>query len=165
MPRARRLDITIDVPPGAALALAVDLEGNERVLPIRDGAVELRLTRPPHVRDAAGQLLWLRGPEPVFVRFLDGVLVGDVFFQNFEQLPAEGVRVLKGTPRSNAELVEEVSRDRDLPAIGEALPPPGAPMVLYSRASKTLYIVGRTDADVTAAEEAMIVFRANARVR
>ncbi len=73
------------------------------------------------------------------------------------------MRVVKGTPENNGELVEGISGDRNLPAIGETLPAPGEPMVLYSQAKKTLYIVGRTDADVTAAEEAFKAHDANGR--
>ena len=50
--------------------------------------------------------------------------------------------------------MEGVSADRNLPAIGEMLPAPGAPMVLYSKSNEILYILGRTDGDVTMAEEA-----------
>ena len=100
-------------------------------------------------------MLYTSGPKPVFLRLLDGQRVGDVFFQNIELMPDGEVRIVKGTPESNAELVEGVSGDRNLPAIGETLPAPGAPMVLYSQADKTLYIVGRTDADVTVAEDAL----------
>ena len=86
-----------------------------------------------------------------------------MFLQNIEHLPARPPRTVRGTPESNPELVEGISADRDLPALGPALPARGAPMVLYSRAGKTLYIVGRTDADIAAAERTFEALRAKAR--
>ena len=173
-PRAEQLDITVKVPGRVAMVVAVDLDGNERVVPMREGiallpqarppmeisvnVVDLRLTRPPDLRDGAGQLLWPRGGQPTFLRLLDGRRVGNVFFQNLEHMPDGPVRIVKGTPEGNGELLEGVSRDRNLPAIGAALPVPGSPMVLYSRADETVYIVGRTEADVMEAEQALNAF-------
>lgn len=157
--RAPRMDITVKAPAGAAMALAVDLEGHERVVPIRDGLVKLQLTRPPDIHDGAGQLLWSRGGQPTFLRFLDGRRVGAVFFQNIEQMPGGRVRIVKGTPETSTELAEGISADRDLPAVGPTVPAPGRPMVLYSRAGKTLYIVGRSQADVAAGEKALATIR------
>jgi len=174
-PRPTQVDISVNLPARVGMVLAVDLDGHERPLTMRKGVVtlgyarppvdlavnvvDLRLSRPPDLRDRAGQLLWARGGQPTFLRLLDGQRVGSVFFQNIELMPDGEAPIVKGTPESNGELVEGISADRNLPAISAEVPAAGAPMVLYSQTNETLYIVGRTEADVTAAEEAFKTLR------
>ena len=133
--------------------------GNERVLAVRGRRTKLRLTRPPDVRDAAGTRIYLRAGRPVFLRLLEGRRIGNVFLQNIRHIPPGACRTVRGTPSGNAKLVDEISRDRDLPAINDVVPARGAPMVLYSTRNKTLYLVARIPADLPAVEDALAQVR------
>ena len=59
--------------------------------------------------------------------------------------------VVAGKP-NNPRIAEEVSRDRDLPVINDVVPVAGAPMLLHSRLSNTVYVIGRTDDDISSAD-------------
>jgi len=157
-PRAKELAVSVTVPDKTGLVLAVDLMGNERVLKPDGNQLKLLLTRPPDVRDGSGQrILYLRSGQPIYLRFLQGEQRDNVFLQNIQQLP-KTYRLLKGTPDANPELARHISEDRDLPVINDVVPEAGSPLVLYSKPSKILYVVGRTDSDVTQAERALRQF-------
>jgi hypothetical protein len=142
------------VPKDTGLVLAVDINGNEQVIEPSSGVVNLNLTRPEDVEDASGKLLYLRSGQPVFLRFLQGKHVDNVFFQNIQSIPQDGYRIVKGTPEGNSELVNEISKDRNLPVINDAVPVIGEPLVLYSDVNNTVYLVGRTETDLKRAAAA-----------
>ena len=169
--RAEALEIRVRVPKGAALVLAADMDGNERIVEPADGSATVRLRR----------------DRMCYVRMLQGRRAEGVFLQNLDRLAgaggrrryrlvtsrrptpqrkaiyarlaaagisrghfplAEGVNVYVGTPADTPRLIDGISRDRNLPVVTEMLPQPGRPMVLYSPVRRELYLVGQSDEDL-----------------
>ena len=135
--RAESLKVTIEAPASAALALLVDMDGNERIVGIVDGVVTVRV----------------KHEEPRYLRLIDGTVTDGVFMQNMDGVGVDA-KIIAGTPAGEPRIVEEVSRDRNLPVISDVAPLPGSPMVLYSSKENTIYIVGQTDGDVASAMKA-----------
>lgn len=139
--RADALEATFAAPASAGLALLVDMDGNERVVDIVDGAVTLRV----------------KHQAPRYLRLIDGRVVGDVFLQDLaEAVPA--AQVVAGTPAGEPRIAAGIARDRNLPVVSDVVPLPGRPMVLLSllKEQDILYVVGQTDEDVA---RALAVYR------
>ena len=154
-PRAKSLQVSVPVPDSAGLVLAVDINGNERVLTARNGSVSLSLTRPQDVRSNNGRLLFMRNAEPTYLRFLDGARLDNVFLHDVLNLARSNFEVVKGTVDTNPSLTEQISRDRNLPVLSDVVPGAGSPMVLHSPTNEAVYIVGKTQDDVNHAERVL----------
>jgi hypothetical protein len=53
---------------------------------------------------------------------------------------------------NNPRIAEEVSRDLGLPVINDVVPVAGAPMLLHCMLNNTVYVIGRTDDDISSAD-------------
>ena len=125
-------------PAGAAIALAVDLNGNERELVPTGKFVAVKL----------------RNKSPQYLRFLDGERVDDVFVQGMSGYDA-AFKVAAGVPTANGAIIAGVAADRNLPTLSDVVPLPDRPMVLVSPAQQTVYVVGQSHADVVKATEVL----------
>ena len=135
--RSDEIEAIVEVPSAAALALAVDLNGNERELIPAGRFVAVKL----------------RNESPQYVRFLDGERLDDVFVQGMSKYRG-GFKVIAGTPANEGAIIAGVANDRDLPALSDVVPLPGRPMVLVSPAQRVVYVVGQSVADVAKANRA-----------
>lgn len=136
--RADEIEAIVEVPAGAAIALAVDLNGNERELIPAGSFVAVKL----------------RNESPQYLRFLDGERVDDVFVQGMSGYDAD-FKVAAGVPAANGAIIAGVAADRDLPTLSDVVPLPDRPMVLVSPAQQTVYVVGQSNADVVKATEVL----------
>lgn len=176
--RAEQVIVTLEVPVGTGLVLAVDMDGNERVLETNSGFVEVPLTR----------------GEPRYVRFLEGNSANHVFVAkhgrdeievssgNMQLVCPDDVRealgssldrlydagvlhgsvarplhgsIYVGTPRTFPLIATVVSPDRNLPVISDTVPAPGGPMVLCSPARRAIIVVGQNVEDLNPAIDAL----------